>query len=57
VASIEKLASQYPASLVVTGGDAPTVAAALSLAVDHVPNLVLDGLAVSGVEFTQTLIS
>lgn len=53
VASIEKLASQYPASLVVTGGDAPTVAAALSLAVDHVPNLVLDGLAVSGVEFTK----
>jgi len=57
VATIEKLASQYPASIVITGGDAPVVAEALSLSVDHVPDLVLDGLSVNGVEFTQTLIS
>ena len=57
VASIEKLASQYPASIVITGGDASQIAGALSLAADHVPDLVLDGLAVAGVEYTQTLIS
>jgi len=57
VATIEKLASQYPASIVITGGDAPVVAEALSLTSDHIPDLVLDGLAVTGVEFTQTLIS
>lgn len=57
VATIEKLASQYPASIVITGGDASVVASALSLQADHVPGLVLDGLAVAGVEFTQTLIS
>ncbi len=57
VATIEKLASQYPASIVITGGDATVVAEALSLTSDHVPELVLDGLAVNGVEFTQMLIS
>jgi type III pantothenate kinase len=57
VATIEKLASQYPASIVITGGDATVVAEALSLTSDHVPDLVLDGLAVNGVEFTQMLIS
>lgn len=57
VATIEKLASQYPASIVITGGDGPVIASALSLAADHVPGLVLDGLAIAGVEFTQTLIS
>jgi len=57
VASIEKLASQYPASIVITGGNASQIAGALSLAADHVPDLVLDGLAVAGVEYTQTLIS
>jgi type III pantothenate kinase len=57
VATIEKLASQYPASIVITGGDANVVAEALSLTSDHVPELVLDGLAVNGVEFTQMLIS
>ena len=57
VATIEKLASQYPASIVITGGDATVVAEALSLTSDHVPDLVLDGLAVNGVELTQMLIS
>jgi len=57
VATIEKLASQYPASIVITGGDATVVAEALSLTSDHVPDLVLDGLAVNGVVFTQMLIS
>ena len=57
VATIEKLASQYPASIVITGGDATVVAEALSLTSDHVPDLVLDGLTVNGVEFTQMLIS
>jgi type III pantothenate kinase len=57
VATIEKLAGQYPASIVITGGDAPVVAEALSLTSDYVPDLVLDGLAAPGVEFTLTLIS
>jgi type III pantothenate kinase len=57
VATIEKLASQYPASIVITGGDAATVASALSLPADQAPSLVLDGLAVTGVEYSETLIS
>ena len=53
VAVIEKLAAQYPAALVITGGDAPQLIEALSLDSFHRPDLVLEGLAVDGVEFTQ----
>ena len=53
VAVIEKLAAQYPAALVVTGGDAPQLIEALSLDSFHHPDLVLEGLAVPGVEFTD----
>ena len=51
VAGIEKLASQYPVRLVVTGGDAQPLIDALSLRVTHCPDLVLDGLSVAGVDF------
>jgi len=53
VAVIEKLAAQYPAALVITGGDAPQLIEALSLDNFHRPDLVLEGLAVDGVEFTE----
>ena len=56
VATIEKLASQYPASVVMTGGDAVVLADALSLQSEHRAGLVLDGLAIEGVEFAQSLI-
>lgn len=46
VAMVEKLASSYPAVVVVTGGDAPTLINALALKVDHIPELVLAGLSV-----------
>lgn len=53
VAVIEKLAAQYPAALVITGGDAATLMEALPLDSFHHPDLVLEGLAVAGVEFTD----
>jgi len=53
VAVIEKLAAQYPAALVITGGDAPQLLEALSLDGFHRPDLVLEGLAADGVEFTE----
>ena len=56
VATIEKLASQYPASVVMTGGDAVVLADALSLQSEHRADLVLEGLAIEGVEFAQSLI-
>ena len=49
VAAVEKLASQYPAAIVVTGGDALALVDALSLAATHTPDLVFDGLSVQGV--------
>ena len=55
VAMIEKLASQYPASIVITGGDAKALVEAISLPSDHQPDLVLEGLAVGGVELTGTI--
>lgn len=50
---IEKLAAHYPVSLVVTGGDAVALIDALPLKAFHYPDLVLDGLAVRGVEFSS----
>ena len=49
VAAVEKLASQYPAAIVVTGGDALALIDALSLKAKHSPDLVLEGLSVRGV--------
>lgn len=49
VAAVEKMSSEYPAAIVVTGGDAPALIYALSLAAKHIPDLVLDGLSVEGV--------
>lgn len=51
VEAIEKLASQYPVRIVITGGDAQCLQEALSIEVDHCPDLVLDGLAVKAVAF------
>ena len=55
VAVIEKLAAQYPAALVITGGDAPALMEALPLDSFHHPDLVLEGLAVADVEFTDVV--
>ena len=49
VAAVEKLASEYPAAIVVTGGDALALIDALSLKAKHSPDLVLDGLSIEGV--------
>lgn len=49
VAAVEKLASEYPATLVVTGGDALALIDALSLKAKHSPDLVFEGLSVEGV--------
>ena len=49
VAAVEKLASEYPAAIVVTGGDALALIDALSLKVKHSPDLVLEGLSIGGV--------
>ena len=49
VGAVEKLAYEYPAAIVVTGGDALVLVGALSLTAKHNPDLVLDGLSVSGI--------
>lgn len=53
VAVVEKLASTYPAAVVITGGDAPTLIAALSLKADHRLDLVLEGLSVAGIDLVS----
>ncbi|MCS5587977.1 MAG: type III pantothenate kinase [Porticoccaceae bacterium] len=53
-AAVEKLASQYPVRIVVTGGDAQPLIEALSLRVLHCPDLVLDGLSVDTISFIDT---
>ena len=53
VAVVEKVASTYPAAVVITGGDAPTLIDALSLKADYSPDLVLAGLSVKDVEFVS----
>jgi type III pantothenate kinase len=52
IAAIEKLAGQYPATLIMTGGDSKLLMEALSLTAEHCPDLVLDGLAINGVEYS-----
>ena len=49
VAAVEKLASEYPAAIVVTGGDALALIDTLSLKAKHSPDLVLEGLSVGGI--------
>jgi type III pantothenate kinase len=51
VATIEKLASEYPVRIVVTGGDAKCLEQALSIRVEHCPDLVLEGLLADEVRF------
>jgi len=53
VAAVEKLASQYPVRIVVTGGDAQPLMEALSLKVLHCPDLVLDGLSIETINFVD----
>lgn len=53
VATIEKLASQYPVRILLTGGDAEVLMEALSLKSDHCPDLVLDGLSVDEISFVD----
>ena len=49
IATIEKLANEYPSKLVVTGGDAKKLLPHLKGNVDYLPDLVLDGLALGAV--------
>tara|TARA_B100000795_G_C22795807_1_gene439277 strand:+ start:1983 stop:2714 length:732 start_codon:yes stop_codon:yes gene_type:complete len=49
IATIEKLANEYPSKLVVTGGDARKLLPHLNGNVDYLPDLVLDGLALGAV--------
>lgn len=53
VALVEKLASTYPAAVVITGGDASTLLDALSLKADHSSDLVLAGLSVVDIELVS----
>ena len=46
-AAIADFRARHNASVFVTGGDAPRLAAALAASVRHVPTLVLDGLAIA----------
>jgi len=52
VSAVEKLASQYPAHILLTGGDAKYLGDALSLDHSHCPDLVLDGLAIADIDFS-----
>jgi type III pantothenate kinase len=54
VSAVENLASQYPAHILLTGGDAQYLADALSLDHSHCPDLVLDGLAIADINFTAS---
>jgi len=54
VSAVENLASQYPAHILLTGGDAQHLADALSLDHSHRPDLVLDGLAIADINFTAS---
>jgi pantothenate kinase type III len=68
VAAVEKLASQHPIRVVVTGGDAKELIKGLSLAIDrvdkelikpkytttHCPDLVLDGLSITGISLVNS---
>ena len=49
VAIVEKIASTYPVTVVITGGDGEVLIEALSLKTDYKPDLVLDGLAVEDI--------
>jgi|SaaInlStandDraft_1057018.scaffolds.fasta_scaffold12909_3 type III pantothenate kinase len=49
VSAVEKIASTYPATVVITGGDGATLADALSLKTEYKPDLVFDGLAVEDI--------
>ena len=55
VAAIERIAGQYPATIVVTGGDGGLILNAMSLSGVHSPDLVLDGLAVPGIDYSGAL--
>lgn len=68
VAAVEKLASQHPIRVVVTGGDAEVLINGLGLASDrvdkelikpknmitHCPDLVLDGLSIPGISLVDS---
>ena len=53
VATIERLASEFPVRIVLTGGDAKILEQAISLQTDFLPNLVLDGLLSNDIGFTK----
>lgn len=52
-AAIEQTVSRFSGRLVLTGGDAPSIRKLITLSVHHIPELVIDGLAVNGVSFSQ----
>ena len=68
VAAVEKLASQHPIRVVVTGGDAEVLINGLGLSRDrvdkeytkpkytiiHCPDLVLDGLSIPGISLVDS---
>lgn len=54
VSTIESLAAQFPVRIVLTGGDAKLISQAISLDADNHTNLVLDGLALDGIELQDS---
>ena len=53
VSTIESLAAQFPVRIVMTGGDAKILKQAINLDAEHHSNLVLDGLALDGIELVD----
>lgn len=53
VAIIERLASEFPVRIVLTGGDGKLLKQAISLQADYTPELVLEGLLLSDIDFTH----
>ncbi|MDG0968294.1 MAG: type III pantothenate kinase [Porticoccaceae bacterium] len=51
ITSINQLAKNYDGLVVLTGGSAPALELLLNLPMQLIPHLVLDGLAISDVEF------
>ncbi len=54
VSTIKTLNASFPFKLVLSGGSAPAILKHLDMDVDYVPDLVLDGLSMPGVEFLSS---
>jgi pantothenate kinase type III len=51
VSTIKTVAISHPFKLVITGGSALAILKHLEMDIDFVPDLVLDGLSIPGLEF------